>query len=77
MILQKNLTRQLYYNNIGITVSNYSGTIKKYGTTAYIWWLRSAHSYDYYDFYTVIRSGDLSDASAYGICVISPAFRIG
>ena len=47
------------------------------GTTASVWWLRSAHSYDYYDFYTVIRSGDLSDASAYGICVISPAFRIG
>ncbi len=66
-----------YYNNLGITTKSYTKAFKRYNSVKTAWWLRSAHSYDYYDFYTVIRSGDLSDASAYGICVISPAFRIG
>ena len=75
----KDLTRQLdYYNNIGVTTSSYSGAIKKYGTTASAWWLRSAGSSGKTNFFGVSSNGGwiyyyFANAT-YGV---SPAFRIG
>ena len=74
----KDLTRTLdYYTNIGVTTSNYSGAIKKNGTSATSWWLRSANSFNYYSFFYVNSNGGyISDFANYTRGV-APAFRLG
>ena len=71
-------TRQLdYYKNIGVTTNNYSGAIKKNGTSASYWWLRSASSSSSGSFYGVSDKGDWGGDSAYGTNGVAPAFRLG
>ncbi|UKI57706.1 MAG: DUF6273 domain-containing protein [Clostridium sp.] len=73
-----NLTRALdYYTSIGVTTSSYSGAIKKKGTSANWWWLRTATSYYTDDFLPVASNGGWSYGSATAIYGLSPAFRIG
>ena len=72
-------TRQLdYYKNLGTSTSNYSGTIKKNGTSATWWWLRAANS-SYHDFfYPVSDNGDWANSEALvATHGVAPAFRIG
>ena len=74
----KNLTRTLdYYTALGVTTSIYSGAIKKNGTSADWWWLRTATSIDNHSFYYVNEGGKLSNNAARGTRGVSPAFRIG
>ena len=77
----KDLTRQLdYYTSKNVTKGNYSGAIKKYGTTfitAEEWWLRSANSFMGGTFYGVSDSGKSVNYTANFKNGISPAFRIG
>ena len=74
----KDLTRTLdYYKKLGVTESNYSVAIKKNGTTASDWWLRSAYSKDSYTFYSVSYNGGCRADHAYLGTGVSPAFRIG
>ena len=75
----RTLTRQLdYYANKGVTTSSYSGAIKKYGTTANWWWLRSAGSNYATSFFGVSSSGGwYSNNSAYDSYGLAPAFRLG
>lgn len=70
-------TRQLdYYNELNLTLSNYSGAIKQYNGSNFYWWLRAATSWGS-DFYLVSIPGDSCvDGAAYAGGV-SPAFRIG
>ncbi|MBQ6135055.1 MAG: InlB B-repeat-containing protein, partial [Bacilli bacterium] len=71
-------TRQLdYYSQIGVTASNYSGAIKKNGTTNTAWRLRSPRSNNttYYDY--INASGNRANASATTAYGVSPAFKIG
>ena len=71
-------TRQLdYYKNLGTSTSNYSGAIKKNGTSAYYWWLRAASSNDNYNFYSVISDGDWDANIARYTYGVAPAFRLG
>ena len=78
-------TRQLDYykdyknsnGSIGVTTSNYSGAIKAYNGSNSWWWLRSAHSYGTYTFYSVNYYGDWSGIPANSTYGVSPAFRIG
>ena len=71
-------TRQLdYYKNLNTDTVNYSPAIKNNGTSAAIWWLRAAYSFNYYRFYNVDSDGGWDynhPRSTYGV---SPAFRIG
>ena len=72
-------TRQLdYYKNLGVTTNNYSGAIKKNGTSdSYWWWLRSAYSIRYDCFYGVGPGGNwISNYANYPFGV-APAFRLG
>ena len=71
-------TRQLdYYKNLGTSTSNYSGAIKKNGTDADFWWLRSAHS-DYGNaFFNVRSNGECGSDYSYDTYGVSPAFRLG
>ena len=49
-------TRQLdYYKNLGTSTSNYSGAIKKNGTSASRWWLRAAYSNTAFTFLICFR----------------------
>ena len=74
----RNVTRQLdYYKNLGVITSDYSGVIKKNGTSTYWWWLRSARTGGSYDFYIVDKPGSWSNANASNTNGVSPAFRIG
>ena len=74
----KNLTRTLdYYTAQGVTTSNYSGDIKKNGTNAYIWCLRTPHSITYNSFFVVNYTGGWTLYSAHDTNGVSPAFRIG
>ena len=77
----KDLTRQLdYYTSKNVTKGNYSGAIKKYGTTFITveeWWLRSANSFMGGTFYGVSDSGKSVNYTANFKNGISPAFRIG
>ena len=82
----RNVTRQLdYYKNLGVTTSNYSGAIKKNGTSAAVWWLRAASVATNYTFYFVDTDGSWHVYRADGTTVrsdgatvgVSPAFRIG
>ena len=73
------LTRTLdYYTAQGVTTSKYSGAIKKNGSSASSWWLRSASSSDSDIFCYIPTTGswNRSDVASlsYGV---SPAFRIG
>ena len=71
-------TRQLdYYKNLGVTTKNYSGAIKKNGTSASYWWLRSASSVNANSFLYVSGSGDCSGYYAYYSSGVAPAFRLG
>ena len=71
-------TRQLdYYKNLGTSTSNYSGAIKKNGTSADYWWLRAADSYSNNSFYRVNNNGDWNSSSANNTHGVSPAFRLG
>ena len=74
----KDLTRTLdYYTNIGVTTSNYSGAIKKNGTSADYWWLRSAISITNYNFFYVISNGSCINDGASRTNGVAPAFRLG
>ena len=74
----KNLTRTLdYYTAQGVTTSNYSGAIKKNGTNAYIWCLRTPHSITYNSFFVLNYTGGWTLYSAHDTNGVSPAFRIG
>ena len=74
----KDLTRTLdYYTNIGVTNDNFSGAIKKNGTNAFYWWLRSVPSISSYNFYCVYSDGDWGDNNARGTHGVAPAFRLG
>ena len=58
------LTRQLdYYQNEGVTTSNYSGAIKKRNGTASYWWIRSAISDAERYFYLVRSTGAVPSVS--------------
>ncbi|MCI7558891.1 MAG: DUF6273 domain-containing protein, partial [Clostridium sp.] len=71
-------TRQLdYYKNLGTSTSNYSGAIKKNGTSADFWWLRAANS-DYTNyFFGVANYGDWYNRDANDVSGVAPAFRLG
>ena len=74
----RDVTRQLdYYSNLGTSTSNYSGAIKKNGSSAGYWWLRAAYSSNINTFYYVIDIGDWNFSRAYNTNGASPAFRIG
>ena len=73
----KNLTRQLdYYKSIGVTINSYSGAIKKSGTTATDWWLRSFYKTNNQHVYSVQRTGRVAHSMASLSIGVSPAFRI-
>ena len=74
----KYLTRTLdYYTSIGVTTSNYSGAIKKNGTSASAWWLRVANSIGNDTFYDVYSDGDWFRNGANYTYGVAPAFRLG
>ena len=74
----KDLTRQLdYYKNLGVTTSSYSGAIKKNGTSAAWWWLRSAYSNTNDSFYFVNDDGRWNIYGVYNAGGVAPAFRLG
>ena len=75
----RDVTRQLdYYKNLGVTtLSNKNGAIKKNGTTALSWWLRSAETGYGNVFYVVTYSSDYTNSNASASCGLSPAFRLG
>ena len=71
-------TRQLdYYENNGVTISNYSGAIKTYQGTVNELWLRSPHSSYNVNFYYVAVDGDWDFRLANYTLGVAPAFRIG
>ena len=70
-------TRQLdYYKNLGTSTSNYSGAIKKNGTSASRWWLRAAYSNTAFTFLFVSDSGGWSANNATIASGVAPAFRL-
>ena len=74
----KDLTRTLdYYTNIRVTTSNYSGAIKKNGTSDSSWWLRAASSRDTYSFLGVDNPGIGIATAALNTIGVAPAFRLG
>ena len=74
----KDLTRTLdYYTSIGVTTDNYSGAIKKTGTSALWWWLRSADSSSNDTFYCVKSNGYWCYDDPNATNGVSPAFRLG
>ena len=71
-------TRQLdYYKNLGTSTSNYSGAIKKSESSAVLWWLRAAYSYNTDTFLDANNIGDWSYDDANGTSGVAPAFRLG
>ena len=71
-------TRQLdYYKNLGTSTSNYSGAIKKNGTSADFWWLRVANSNDTSRFLRVNNYGYWNNSNASISSGVAPAFRLG
>ena len=71
-------TRQLdYYANLGVTTSNYSGSIKKNNGSNSYWWLRGASSNDDYNFLSVNNYGNCYGKIASNTYGFAPAFRIG
>ena len=76
----KDLTRTLdYYTSIGVTESNYSGAIKKNGTSALDWWLRTPTKFKFFGcFYEIQNDGNyFTDSLSNYNFGVSPAFRIG
>ena len=74
----RDVTRQLdYYSNLGTSTSNYSGAIKKNGTSATDWWLRAAYSYGTNSFLYVDPKGDWQSNYANYSRGVAPAFRLG
>ena len=75
----KDLTRTLdYYTNIGVTISNNSGTIKKNGTNDDTWWwLRTAYSTNTSYFHFVRYSSDWIYYDSSNTFGVAPAFRLG
>ena len=74
----RDVTRQLdYYKNLGTSTSNYSGAIKKNGTSDSYWWLRAANSNITYIFLYVDIYGDWNYGDASGTSGVAPAFRLG
>ena len=75
----KDLTRTLdYYTAQGVTLSNFSGAIKKKGTSAYWWWLRTAMFGDRESFSDVRSRGGWDNNVATNTTLgVSPAFRLG
>ena len=72
----KDLTRTLdYYTSIGVTTNNFSGAIKKNGTSA--WWLRAANSRYTYHFLRVNYDGGGSVTNANSSNGVAPTFRLG
>ena len=73
----KDLTRQLdYYKNLGTSTSNYSGAIKKSGTSVSSWWLRAASSNYASSFLRVGINGDWDIIIANNTIGVAPAFRL-
>ena len=72
-------TRQLdYYKEKGVSTINYSGAIKKNGTSASAWWLRTATSSFNGCYYSVMYTGAPNDNNTAELkSGVSPAFRIG
>ena len=74
----RDVTRQLdYYKNLGTSTSNYSGAIKKNGTSDSYWWLRAASSNSTGNFLRVNYGGDWNNSSADNAYGVAPAFRLG
>ena len=74
----KELTRALdYYANINVTTSNSSNAIKKNGVNTSYWWLRSAISENYFNFFNIYSNGAWNSDNAFIAHGVSPAFRIG
>ena len=74
----KDLIRTLdYYTAQGVTTSSHSGAIKKNGTSAAKWWLRSANSNNYVSFSFADSYGGWSTLPANITNGVSPAFRLG
>ena len=74
----RDVTRQLdYYKNLGTSTSNYSGAIKKNGTSAQWWWLRAARSKGTNFFLYVSSDGDRNSYDANRTHGVAPAFRLG
>ena len=74
----KDLTRALdYYANIRVTTENFSGAIKKNGTVASNWWLRSAYSTRSPYFFYASRYGNYTYLDANYTYGVAPAFRLG
>ena len=72
------VTRQLdYYKNLVETPSNYNGAIKKKGTSASAWWLRTATSNTNNYFYIVDKDGHRNTYIADYTRSVAPAFRLG
>ena len=72
------LTRQLdYYKSKNVNTNNFSEALKKNGTTASAWWLRSSTSANSNYFLGVNASGDWNSNNAFNASGVSPAFRIG
>ena len=73
----RDVTRQLdYYKNLGVTTKNFSGAIKKNGTSTG-WWLRAAYSSYNDSFLFVAYNGHWSDYIASVENDVAPAFRLG
>ena len=74
----KDLTRTLdYYTSIGVTTDNYSGSIKKTGTSVSSWWLRAARFNTTYYFLDVYNAGYWYSNRAINTDGVAPAFRLG
>ena len=74
----KDLTRQLdYYKNLGTSTSNYSGAIKKNGTSDSYWQLRAAYSNNTNYFLLVDHYGYWNFTYASITRGVAPAFRLG
>ena len=74
----KDLTRTLdYYTVQGVTTNNYSGAIKKNGTSASGWWFRAANSFTPGNFLRVTSNGDFVEYVADYAFGVVPAFRLG
>ncbi len=74
----KDLTRTLdYYTNLGTTTSNYSGAIKKNGTSADYWWLRAAILTYQQLFLHVTSNGDWTTRHCYLYTRCRSSFPIG
>ena len=72
------LTRMLdYYTAQGVTTGNYSGAIKKNGTSAAWWWLRATISSITRNFLIVTDDGYWINDNAAISYYVAPAFRLG